>query len=244
MSIHRNLDNEASEYQKDAKTSLDNKLVLNWYPERILQRMSRGQDVLELGIGHGYTPIWFSQYAGKHVVIDGSRVVIDQFLKNYPNYEGEIVYSYFEEYDSPALFDYIVMGFVLEHVDDPSMILAKFRKYLKPGGKIYVAVPNCKSLNRRIGLAMGVIDDIYSLNENDIALGHRRQYCVDTLKKEIVNAGLNLTHIEGIYLKPLPVSVLQSIDNADENFNALLEVGIDFPELCVAILAEAELSTL
>lgn len=241
--MKRNLDNEASEYQEEAKTSLENELVLNWYPKRILKRMLPQLDVLELGIGHGYTPLWFSKHSRKHVVIDGSKVVIDRFLQKYPEYNGTIVFAYFEDYDTQEKFDYIVMGFVLEHVDNPSLILAKFKKYLKPGGKIYVAVPNAKSLNRRLGFSMGVIDDIYSLNTNDLALGHKRQYCVDTLKKEIKIAGFKLTHVEGIYLKPLPVHILQGIDNADKNFQALLEVGVDFPELSVAILIEAEPST-
>ena len=241
--MKRNLDNEASEYKKDAKTIVENELILNWYPKRILQRMQPRLDILELGIGHGYTPIWFSEHAKRYVVIDGSQVVIDQFLQKHSEFKGEIIFSYFEDYDNEDKFDYIIMGFVLEHVDNPSLILKKFRKHLKPRGKIYVAVPNGRSLNRRLGLAMGMIDDIYSLNENDIALGHKRQYCIDTLKNEIESTGFALTHIEGIYLKPLPVHILQNIDNADENFHALLEVGIDFPELCVAILIEAKPST-
>lgn len=236
----RELDNEASEYQEGAKTSIENELILNWYPKRILQRMQPGLDILELGIGHGYTPIWFSEKARRHVVIDGSQIVIKRFKQNHPQYTGEIVYSYFEDYETDDRFDYIVMGFVLEHVDNPSLIIRKFKELLKPGGKLYAAVPNGKSLNRRLGFAMGMIDDLYSLNQNDISLGHKRQYCVDTFKKEIEVAGCEVKHMEGIYLKPLPLHVLQGIDNADQNFQALLEVGIDFPDLCVGILAEAE----
>jgi 2-polyprenyl-3-methyl-5-hydroxy-6-metoxy-1,4-benzoquinol methylase len=237
----RDLDSEASEYKDNAKTSFENELILNWYPQRVLNRIETGKSILELGIGHGYTPIWFEKASARHVVIDGSKVVIDQFRINHPEYGGDIAYSYFEEFDTNDTFDYIIMGFILEHVDDPQLILKRFRKFLSPKGKLYIAVPNGKSLNRRLGLAMGMIDDIYSLNQNDLALGHKRQYCMESLRRDVEVNGLRITHSEGIYLKPFPLAVLQGLESAEQNFQALMEVGIDFPELCVAILIEAEL---
>jgi SAM-dependent methyltransferase len=178
--------------------------------------------------------------ASRHVIIEGASVVIEQFRADHPDLDCEVQHCFFEEFQTSELFDYIIMGFILEHVDDPRLILRRFRKVLKPGGKLYAAVPNGKSLNRRLGLAMGLIDDLYSLNQHDIALGHKRQYCVETFKDEIEQAGFEVKHLEGIYLKPLPLHVLQGIYNADQNFQALLEVGIDFPDLCVGILVEAE----
>lgn len=240
MTITRDLDSEASEYQDNAKTSFENELVLNWYPKRILNRIEKEKSILELGIGHGYTPLWFDEASSRHVVIDGSRVVIEQFKNKYPEYGGEIVFSYFEEFQTKEVFDYIVMGFVLEHLEDPRVILERFKKFMKPDGRLYVAVPNGKSLNRRLGLAMGMIDDIYSLNQNDLALGHKRQYCLDTLRSDIEAVGLEVTHTEGIYLKPFPLHILQNIESSEKNFQALMEVGIDFPELCVAVLLEAK----
>ena len=133
------------------------------------------------------------------------------------------------------------MGFILEHVEDPNLILSHYRRFLKPGGKMYVAVPNAKSMNRRLGLELGLIDDIYSLNANDIALGHVRQYCRDTLTATVRQAGYRITHEEGIYLKPLPLAMLKTMDDFDANLQAMLRVGVDFPDLCVALLMELEL---
>jgi len=48
------LDNYMNAYHNSFKYSLDNKLMLNWYPERVAKRMNNGS-LLELGIGHGYT---------------------------------------------------------------------------------------------------------------------------------------------------------------------------------------------
>lgn len=231
----------SSEYRPNGATEIENNLVLNWYPRRIIYRFKHADSLLELGLGHGYTSRIFAQASNRHVILDGASVVIEQFRQNTPDFSGEIIETYFEDYTSDERFDVIVMGFILEHVEDPDLILSRYRRFLKPGGKMYVAVPNAKSLNRRLGLELGLIDDIYSLNANDIALGHVRQYCRDTLTAAVRLAGYRITHEEGIYLKPLPLAVLKTMDDFDANLQAMLRVGVDFPDLCVALLMELEL---
>lgn len=235
------LDKVSSEYKPGSATEIENNLILNWYPRRILGRLKGGSQgsILELGIGHGYTTALFNKYFERHVVIDGSPAVIEQFRKNYSLESLQIIESYFETFDTDEMFDVVLMGFVLEHVDDPAEILNRYRKFIKPGGRLFITVPNAKSLNRRFGLAMGKIDDIYSLNQNDLALGHKRNYCLDTLKQTIHRSGYDCVWQEGIYLKPLPLGYMQLMPEFDENLQAMLEVGVDFPELCVGLLVEA-----
>ncbi|WP_275788476.1 class I SAM-dependent methyltransferase [Pararhizobium gei] len=236
-----NLDAVSSEYLPNAATAIENDLILNWYPERIIKRFGTVGSILELGIGHGYTPGLFNAACDRHVIIEGSQLVIDLFKERAPDFKGEVVFSYFEEFETEERFDVIVMGFILEHVDDPGMLLDRYKKFLKPGGRMFVAVPNAKSMNRRLGVELGKIDDIYALNANDHALGHKRQYCRDTLKQEIQNHGYIVSLEEGIYLKPLPLGVLKTLPDFKENLDAMLRVGVDFPDLCVALLMEARL---
>ena len=164
------LDSFTSQYLPNAATEIENDLMLKWYPNRILSRMKQkpGQkSLLELGLGHGFTASIFNKYFDTHTIVEGSQVVIDLFNKKEPEFQANIVLDYFETFDSDERFDCIVMGFILEHVDDPSFLLDRYKKFLKPSGVMYVAVPNAKSLNRRLGVELGIIDDIYSLNEND-----------------------------------------------------------------------------
>lgn len=234
----RDLNAEASEYKPNAATEIENDLMLHWYPKRIIERMGRVDRLLELGLGHGFTAKIFNDACAEHVIVDGASSVIEQFRRAQPGFSGQVVEGYFEDYEPQAPFDVIVMGFILEHVDDPDLILRRYRQYLKPGGRMYVAVPNAKSLNRRLGLELGLIDDIYSLNANDLALGHQRQYCRDTLRAALQGAGYSVTHEEGIYLKPLPLAVLKTLPDMQANLQAMLQVGIDFPDLCVGLLME------
>ncbi len=236
------LNEVTSQYKPGAATSLENELILNWYPPRILRRLEgvSPNSLLELGLGHGYTTALFNRHFQRHVVIEGSSIVIDLFRDNYPELNIELVEAYFEHFDRSEQFDVLMMGFILEHVDDPSLILRRFRDNLRPGGRLYVAVPNAKSLNRRLGLAMGKIGDIYELNANDHALGHQRQFCRDTLKALLQAEGYEVTWEEGIYLKPLPLGYMQAMPEFEENLLAMCEVGVDFPDLCVGLLMEVQ----
>jgi SAM-dependent methyltransferase len=235
-----NLDAVADKYLAEPAVEIENDLIMNWYPKRIANRTGHVGSVLELGLGHGYTVPYFVKMADHHEVVEGSQRVIDHFRAKNAWYRGRLVQDYFETYTPDRLFDVIVMGFVLEHVDDPRLLLERYRSFLAPGGKIYVAVPNAKSLNRRLGLEMGMIDNIYDLNATDHQLGHKRNYCRDSLRTDVEAAGYRTTLEEGIYLKPLPLGVLKTLDDMDANLQAMLKVGVDFPDLCVALLFELE----
>lgn len=234
----KNLDDVTSEYFPNAATAIENDLMLHWYPKRIVERFGHCESLLELGLGHGFTASIFNAACDKQVIVEGSRVVINLFRKNHPDFSATLTPDYFETFDTSEKFDVIIMGFILEHVDDPGLLLERYKKFLKPAGAIYIAVPNAKSLNRRLGLELGVIDDIYSLNANDLALGHKRQFCRDTLRKLLVDHGYRVVHEEGVYLKPLPLNVLKTLPDFEANLQAMLKVGIDFPDLCVGLLME------
>jgi hypothetical protein len=93
-------------------------------------------------------------------------------------------------------------------------------------------------MNRRLGFELGLIDNIYSLNANDIAQGHKRQFCLDSLRAVACKSGYRITHEEGIYLKPLPLACLKTLVNFNENLEAMCKVGVEFPDLCVGLLLE------
>ncbi len=50
----------------------------------------------------------------------------------------------------PASFDVVTLNSVLEHVNEPRRMLAEVRDLLKPGGALFVIVPNVESLACRV----------------------------------------------------------------------------------------------
>lgn len=239
MSKH-DLDSFKNAYGQSFAYDFDNRLILNWYPQRILQRAQEGA-LLELGLGHGFTTALFSERFSRHVVLDGSLAVITQFKSGYPDCRADVVETYFEDFTTEERFDVIVMGFVLEHVNDPLTLLQKYSEFLKPEGQLFIAVPNAEALNKRVGLAAGLLDDIGRLSEGDLELGHLRLFTVESLRRLVNEAGYVVVHLEGIFLKPLTTKQLQQLELSDQILQGFLQVGIDYPELCVGLLLEATL---
>lgn len=236
------LDKYVAAYQGDNLYDFDNEILLTWYPQRVLHHAGAACSLLELGLGHGYATDIFSQRFERHVVLEGSAAVIENFCDKHPECRAEIVETWFESFATKERFDLIVMGFILEHVDDPLLILRRFREFLAPGGRIFIAVPNAEVLNRRLGHIAGLLDDVTTLSENDHLLGHQRFYTVATLRADIALAGCNIDRLEGIYLKPLTTHQIVSLQLDRKIIDALCTVGIDYPEISCGLLAEISTS--
>ena len=239
--MENGLDNHAKAYQGDIQYDFDNEILLNWYPQRIIENAGGAGSLLELGLGHGYTANIFSQHFKRHLVVDGSKAVIANFRTKYPDCKATIIESYFETFNTEEKFDLVVMGFILEHVDDPVLVLSHFRKYLAANGRMFIAVPNAEVLNRRLGHLAGMLPDMQMLSENDHVLGHKRYYTVRTLEEDVKKAGYAIVQMEGIYLKPFTTTQMISLQFDKKIIDALCEVGIAYPELCCGILAEIKL---
>lgn len=236
------LDTFSPAYNDEFQYALDNELVLNWYPGRIMA-LAKGDSLLELGLGHGYSTTRFASHFTQHVVIDGSTEIITQFQRKYPECRAQIVHQLFESYETTERFDSIVMGFILEHVDDPAAILCKYRKFLKPGGSVFVTVPNAEALNKRFGHDAGLIRDLYALGPGDIQLGHQRVFSVATLEALANEQGYKSIHVEGIFLKPITTDQIKQLKLSPAILNAMMTVGVNYPELCVGILMELKDAT-
>jgi predicted TPR repeat methyltransferase len=57
--------------------------------------------------------------------------------------------------DWPSPFDAVVCADVLEHLARPEDLLAQIRAWLRPGGTLFVSLPNVANLTVRAGLLLG-----------------------------------------------------------------------------------------
>jgi 2-polyprenyl-3-methyl-5-hydroxy-6-metoxy-1,4-benzoquinol methylase len=236
--MKNNLDVHVAAYKGDNIYDFDNEILLTWYPQRVLMNASEATSILELGVGHGFTTNIFSNNFDRHVVLEGSPAIIQNFKEKFPECNAEIVETYFENFYTDEKFDVIVMGFILEHVDNPYEIIRRYKKFLSPGGKFFLAVPNAEVLNRRLGHLAGMLEDMTALSENDFQQGHKRYYTVASLAEEINRAGFKIDRLEGIYLKPLTTSQIITLKLDERIIHALCKIGVDYPELSCAIFAQ------
>lgn len=221
--------------------------MLAWYAERLVGRLNEIEcrSLLSLGIGRRVTTARLlaaaRERAMRYLLIEGSQAIVDDFLAGAQLPANvEIVRSLFEEYDSADRFQAIEMGFVLEHVADPRLLLERFAQRLEPGGSMFIAVPNAASLHRRIGRAAGLLDDLHRLSEYDLQLGHRRYFDLESLVALVQRAGMKIANVEGIYLKPLTSAQMRSLELGPEVVQALYRVGVEHPALSNALLLEAK----
>ena len=234
-----NLNKNINAYKKEFKYDFDNKIMLKYYPKRIIEKLVNGS-LLELGLGHGYTIREFFNHVSMYTILEGSSAVIQNFASNEPHLykKTNIVKSYFEEFETKKKYDNILMGFILEHVENPDLILKKYKKILNKNGKLFIAVPNAESLHRQIGFYAGHLDNLKKLSEADLLLGHKRYYDKQELINLVIKYKFKILSIEGIFLKPLMSSQLQALNLPYDVINGMLEIGKKYPELSNAILME------
>lgn len=233
------LDGFISAYKADSEFDFDNKVILHWYPERIIAKTSKNSNVLELGIGHGYSCSLFENYYADYTVIEGSEDMISKYKNDKNSTKAKIIHSYFENFEKKEKYDVVIMGFILEHVDNPDLILKKFKELISENGKCYIAVPNAECLHRRFGAKAGLLDDVMQLSEGDLAFGHKRLYSVQSLEELLESCGYKVLKKEGIFLKPMTTSQLVSLNLSPSILRGMCEVGIEYPELCAGLLFEA-----
>lgn len=235
------LDSYVLSYDDSFEFSFDNNIILPFYAKRVLELTKESSKVLELGVGHGYSVDLFSKYYQDYSVLDGSQSVIEKFKEAFPHSKAKITQTFFENFTTNEKFDIIIMGFVLEHVDNSVYILEKYKHFLKKGGFLYVSVPNAQSLHRRIGNKAGLLNDLFKMSSGDVALGHQRLFSVNSLTECLEQSGFTITRKEGLFLKPFTTRQLKSLELDPKIINAMCLVGLEYPELCASILFEAKL---
>ena len=235
------IDNEITPYEDETQYALDNRLMLNWYAGRILD-MAEKDSLLDLGLGHGITASRFAGKFRRYVVLEGSDKVIHRFKEKHPSevQKIDIVKTSFETFQPIETFQNILMGFVLEHVDDPSLILDHFKPFLRADGFLLIAVPNAEALNRRYGYEAGILADITELSEFDRALGHQRNWGIARWQELIKSSGYVIEKCEGLFLKPITTQQLLALNLSESILQAMCKVGVEYPELCLGILMKCK----
>ena len=230
------LDSLSEIYDGSSTYQFDNKIILQRYPMQVLRRFQSRQSLLELGLGHGFSVRAFSNKFDSHSVIEGSEKVISQHSELLEENNIKVIHSYFENYVTEEKFDLIVAGFVLEHVENPNLIVEKYLRFLKPNGMLIVAVPNSASLNRLVGLHAGLLSDLNLLSDHDRDLGHLRYFDRKSITKLITDAGGKIEFVEGIFLKVASSIQLQMMNLSPTILDAYCEVAVDHPDLSCALL--------
>jgi SAM-dependent methyltransferase len=248
VNVLNRLDSHRASYTAEFPYYEENYLTHVAYAGRIAKMLCAigAKSMLSLGIGHRVVAqrILDLLSAGaleKYVIIEGSPAIIAAFRSELGSLPRglELIEGYFETFEYPYRFDLIEAGFVLEHVDDPALVLSRLRDFMVPGGRILIAVPNARSLHRVLGNMARLLPDLYALSQADLALGHQRYFDLASLTDLVHTCGYEVIRAEGLLLKPFTTAQLKSLNLTPAVWDALLEVAADYPEIAHAIYLEA-----
>lgn len=194
----------------------------------VLSRFMKQGSVLELGPAEGLMTEKLVKKFEKVSVVEGSSIFCKKLKERLPTVN--VYNSYFEKFECNEQFDNIVLGHVLEHVDDPVFVLNHIKKFLKPDGIIFAAVPNARSIHRQAAVIMDLLDNEHSLNSLDIHHGHQRVFNPESFRDVFNKARLPITIFGGYWLKPLSNSQIE--ENWTESMlKAFMDLGERYPDI-------------
>lgn len=198
------------------------------YSFEVFSRYIRGETILEMGPAEGVMTELLNTLGKKLTIVEGAKIFCESLQQRFPN--AEVVNTLFEEYQPSQKFDNIILGHVLEHVDNPGLLLQQVKGWLAPKGRILAAVPNSRSLHRQAAVMMGLLPFEEALNKMDIHHGHRRVFNPETYRHIFLQADLKIEVFGGYWLKPVSNGQIEA-DWTPEMLQAFMQLGERYPDI-------------
>jgi 2-polyprenyl-3-methyl-5-hydroxy-6-metoxy-1,4-benzoquinol methylase len=168
------------------------------YSFEVFARYIRGQSILEMGPAEGVMTEYLSRLGKPLTLVEGAASFCRDLKQRFP--QASVVHSLFEDFETDEQFDNILLGHVLEHVEDPVAVLKSVAGFLAKGGRMISAVPNARSIHRQAAVDMGLLDYEEEMNEMDRRHGHRRVFNPETFRQAFKAAGLRIDVFGGYWL--------------------------------------------
>lgn len=162
--------------------------------------------------------------------------------------KATFVHAMFESVVLPKKYDNIVLTHVLEHLDDPVMVLKRInQEWLSENGRLFLVCPNANAPSRQIAVRMGLISHNSAVTPAEAEHGHRITYTLDTLEGDVRKAGLKVVERSGIFFKALANfqwDRLLATDIISQDYlEGCYQLGQVYPDLCSSIFLLCEKGT-
>ena len=201
-------------------------------------------NLLELGSFKGDFTDRLLPWCDDITCVEASDVAIGQARSRFGDKVG-FVNGLFESVALPKRYDNIVLTHVLEHLDDPVLVLKRINdEWLADGGRLFLVCPNANAPSRQIAVKMGLISHNSAITPAEVAHGHRCTYTLDTLERDALAGGLTVVHRSGIFFKALANfqwdRLLQTDIISPEYLDGCYKLGQQYPDLCSSVFLMCE----
>ena len=249
MTSRRNYDDELDDSSNAANEryvyDFDTE-VMHHYMVKAFEPLFRAGSLLELGSFKGDLTTRFLPYFDDVTCVEASSAAIDA-AKAKLGTRVTYINSLFETASLPKRYANIALTHVLEHLDDPELVLRRVNgEWLTENGRLFLACPNANAPSRQIAVKMGLIAHNSAVTPAEAKHGHRRTYTLDTLERDAVAAGLRVVLRSGVFFKALANfqwdRLLQTDIISKEYLEGCYELGQQYPDLCASIFLVCERS--
>jgi len=243
--------NSKRDYNVEIKDTSDHKYaydfdfdVMHPYMIKSFEPFFNEGSLLELGSFKGAFTIRLLPYFDDVTCVEASDVAIEEARKKLGG-KVKFVNSLFEKATLPKRYDNIVLTHVLEHLDNPVLVLKRINdEWLAESGRFFLVCPNANAPSRQIAVKMGLIPHNAAVTPAEAEHGHRRTYTLDTLERDAVEAGLRVVHRSGIFFKALANFQWDRLLKTDivskEYLEGCYKLGQQHPDLCSSIYLMCE----
>ena len=203
-------------------------------------------NLLELGSYKGdFTRRLESYFGGLRITCVDSSFAAMEEARGKVHSDVNFVHSTFEEVSLPHRYDNIIMTHVLEHVDDPILVLKRINEeWLSDWGRLFLDCPNANAASRQIAVKMRLLSNNSVVTAAEAEYGHKRTYSLNTLERDVSEAGLKVIHRSGIFFKALANfqwdRLLKTNIVSTEYLEGCYQLGQQHPDLCSSIFLVCE----
>jgi len=211
---------------------INTKLAFKIFKDDIIDK-----NVLEVGCADGVMTEMLVKQTKSLEIVEPSKRYCDIVRK----IEGvnKVYNCFLEEIEIEKKYDVILLASLIHHIEKPNNLLLTIKKFMHKDSIVLATVPNVKSLHRRIGVKMGLLENEFDSSLRNKQLHQYGRYDINKFKQLFISSDFNVIDNFGYMIKPFSSKMMEKIHLDDNQIQAMFEIGKEFPELSSQIYLKA-----
>lgn len=205
----------------------------------IFKKDIEGKEILEIGCADGAMTEKLVECAGRVDVVEPSA----RYCKMIRELEkvNTIYNCFLDEIKDIKQYDVVVLAGLIHHIENPDEFLCIVKNFLKKDAIVLSTVPNVKSLHRKIGVKMGLLNNEYGDSKRNLEFKQFGRYDIENFKSLFEKNGYRIIESFGYMIKPFSSEIMETIDLSKKQISAMFEVGKEFQDISSQIYLKAQI---
>lgn len=209
----------------------------------IICPLCKGKDVLEVGCGSGEMTGELLEVSRSLCVAEPTSRFSGIILEKFGSRVNKVFNCFVADIKDDLRFDIVVLSGLLHHVAQPVQLLNDIKRFLNSDGIVVATVPNMTSLHRRVGVKLGVLDDMYGDTERNIKFQQPGRFDKGSFESLFRDCDYDVLESFGYMLKPFSSEQMMSLKLDWNVIKALYELGRENEHLASQLFIRARLSS-